>query len=96
MKKKQSTVARPNVDLLDEGAIMVSCDIDNFDDIEPTNTLGDVGRYAKTFILPEEDFAYSNLLNAEKNGQASILSKQYCPCPKEGYVLVVCEYDVNF
>ena len=51
MKK---TKKHPEVDLTEEGAIMISCDIkdDDFDDIEPVNTLGDVGRYAKTFILP--------------------------------------------
>lgn len=88
----------PKVDLLEEGAIMVSSDIEDedFDNIEPTNIFGEKGRYAKTFVLPDEDFRYSKLLNAEKEGQATILSKQYCPCPKEGYVLVVCEYDINF
>ncbi len=94
MKKKQ-----PEVEMLEEGAIMVSLsdvDSEDFDDIEPPNIFGEPGRYAKTFILPEEDFAYSQLLNADKSGRATVLSKQYCPCPKEGYILVVCEYDINF
>ena len=89
--------SRPDVELLEEGAILVSVgNDDSFDDVSPENIFGSPGRYAKTFILPEEDFAYGKLLNADKQGQATILSKQYCPCPKEGYILVVCEYDINF
>lgn len=88
----------PEVTLAEEGAIMVSVDIDEEDieDIEPQNVLGEQGRHAKTFHLPVEDFVYSRLLNADKEGRATILSKQYCPCPKEGYILVVCEYDINY
>ena len=94
MRKKKN----PQVDMLEEGAILISQDItdEDFEDITSLNILGAPGRYAKTYVLPEEDYAYSQLLNAEKEGRASILSKQYCPCPKEGFVLVVCEYDVNF
>jgi hypothetical protein len=94
MKKKK----QPEVEMLEEGAIMISQDVsdEDFDDIEPHYTVGTPGRYAKTYMVPEEDFAYSQLLNAEKEGRATILSKQYCPCPKEGYILVLCEYDVNF
>lgn len=55
-----------------------------------------VGRHARTFSLPLEDVIYSRLLNKEKEGKASIFNKQYCPCPKEGAILVLCEYDIYF
>ena len=94
MAKKKKT----QVDMLEEGAIMITQELsdDDFDDIESLHRFGEVGRHAQTFMLPAEDFAYSALLNAEKKGETTILSKQYCPCPKEGYILVLCEYDVNF
>lgn len=68
----------------------------DFDDIVPQNEELPPGRYAKTFELPLHDFAYSKLLDMDKNGKATILSKQYCACPKEGMILVLCEYDINF
>ena len=54
------------------------------------------GRHARTFSLPLEDVTYSKLLGFEKDGKASIFNKQYCPCPKEGTILVLCEYDIYF
>ena len=55
-----------------------------------------VGRHVRTFKLPIEDVGYGTLLNMEKDGKATIFNKQYCPCPKEGFILVLCEYDINF
>lgn len=55
-----------------------------------------IGRHVRTFNLPMEDVSYGKLLNMEKDGKATIFNKQYCPCPKEGFILVLCEYDINF
>ena len=80
----------------DEGAFDDDIMDNDTDSSFEKNVFFSEGRHARTFSLPLEDVLYSKLLNYEKQGKASIFNKQYCPCPKEGAILVLCEYDIYY
>lgn len=89
-KSKKESTTKTNNDECNEFAF----DIPEADDTDYRKYAE--GRHARTFMLPLEDSLYSALLNMEKEGRAAILNKQYCACPKESMILVLCEFDVYY